>query len=323
MLVSVVVPTYNAEKFLENTLTSIVQQSYLDLEVLVVDDGSNDNTEGVVSSINDDRVRFIALEHQGAPGHCRNRGLLEAKGEVVVYFDSDDYMEPTMIEEMVNVYLKENVDLVICQPRYRDIVHDRIVSNEQEKFFAKDSYTWNDLFDINPFPCNKLYRRSFLLDSKVFYAERVFNQDLGYFLCLVFHKPSFKVCKSELMEYRIRPNSITTSTKTRKKHMDILEVFQQVFDEYEKYPCDEMKTSLEKMFIKTMLFKIGFFNPSTEVEEIKKIRNYLYEKCPTWYKHPGFKEHYSTSKQIYNQLLVRFQLYGVLGWYKTIKKKMK
>lgn len=323
MLVSVVVPTYNAEKFLENTLTSIVNQTYTELEILVVDDGSSDGTQAVVANYEDARLRFIGLTHQGAPGHCRNTGLLEAKGEVVIYFDSDDYMEPTMIEEMVKVYLNEKVDLVIAKPRYRNIVSDKIVSNEQEKFFAKENYTWNDLFEINPFPCNKLYRRSFLLESNVFYKEKVFNQDLGYFLCLIFHKPTFKVCKKELMEYRIRPNSITTSTKTRKKHMDILEVFQQVFEEYEKYPCIEMKPSLEKMFIKTMLFKIGFFNPSSEVEEIKKIRSYLYEKCPTWYKHPGFKEQYSFSKQLYNQLLVRFEFYGVLGWYKNLKRKIK
>ena len=103
--------------------------------------------------------------------------------------------------------------------------------------------------------------------------------------------------------------------------MDILEVFQQVFDEYEKYPCSEMKSSLEKMFIKTMLFKIGFFNPASEVDEIKKIRNYLNEKCPNWYKHTGFKSYYTKPKQIYNQLLVRFELYGVLGWYKELKRK--
>lgn len=322
MLVSVVVPTYNAESFLENTLQSIVKQTYSELEILVVDDGSIDGTKRVVDTMEDSRIRFIPLEHQGAPGHCRNQGLKEAKGELLIYFDSDDYMEPTCLEEMVQCYQSHPVDVVICQPRYYNVVTKKVQSNEQEAFFAKEEYTWNDLFEINPFPCNKLYRRSFLLETKVLYKERVFNQDLGYFLCLLFHKPTFTILKRELMEYRIRPNSITTSLKTRKKHMDILEVFDQVFEEYEKYPCVEMKPALEKMFIKTMLFKIGFFDPLTQKEEIKKIRSYLYAKCPTWYNHPGFKEYYSFPKQLYNQLLVRYEGYTLLGLYKKFKKKM-
>lgn len=323
MLVSVIIPTFNAQGFLANTLQSVLAQTYSNIEVLVVDDGSSDDTAKIVDSFHDDRVRFIALEHQGAPGHCRNHGLEEAKGELLIYFDSDDYMEPTMLEKMVACYQEKPVDIVICQPRYRNILSNEIVSNEQEKFFALDSYIWNDLFEINPFPCNKLYQRSFLIASKVRYEERVFNQDLGYFLSLLFHKPTFTILKEELMEYRIRPNSITTSSKTRKKHMDILVVFESVFKEYTQYPCPEMRQGLEKMFIKTMLFKIGFFDPASEQEEIKKIRSFLYEKCPTWYKHAGFKEQYTLSKRVYNQLLVRWQWYSLLGSYKKLKRKVR
>ena len=321
MLVSVVVPTYNAVKFLDNTLQSIINQTYSSLEILVIDDGSSDNTADLVKHIKDDRIRFIELEHQGAPGHCRNHGLQIAKGELLIYFDSDDYMEPTMIEKMVALYKQNQVDIVICMPRYFDIVNNKVVTNEHEAFMKKETYELNDLFEINPFPCNKLYRKEFLLESNVTYLEGVFNQDLGYFLSLLFHRPSFTICKEQLMEYRIRPNSITTSLKTRKKHRDILAVFNQVFMEYEKYPCLDLKQGLEKMFIKTMLFKIGFFDPLKDKEDIENIRKFLYKNCPLWYKHKGFKEYYSFKKQIYNILLVHFKLYNVIGLYKAIKRR--
>lgn len=320
MLVSVIIPTYNAASFVDNTLQSVLKQSYTNIEILVVDDGSNDNTQQVIESYNDPRIQFHPREHQGAPGHCRNYGYTIAQGETIIYLDSDDYMEPNMIEEMVKCYQESEVDLVICQPRYYDVVNHRIVSNEQEKFFAQDTYTLSDLFEINPFPCNKMYRKSFLEQSGVLYLERVFNQDLGYFLSLVFHKPRFTICKKELMEYRIRPNSITTSSRTRKKHMDILHVFDQVFAEYEKTKSYELHDALEKMFIRTMLFKISFFDLLSEKENVLKIRAYLYEHSPKWYAAKGFKEYYSTVKQVYNRLLVQYQLYTPIGIYKKIKR---
>ncbi len=321
MEISVVVPVYNGEKFLKETLESIQSQTFTDFEVLVVDDGSNDATASIVADFGvlDKRFKFIPLAHQGAPGHCRNEGLRRAKGKYLVYLDSDDSMYPTMLEDM-HALMDEETDLVIGNAEYVDVVNKCVVDNEMGSFFSKDSFDYNDLFSINPFPCNKMYKRDFLVESGVSYLEGVFNQDLGYFLCLVMHKPRFKVLKKKIMEYHIRPNSITTSKKTIKKHMDILQVFDQVFAEYAKSDAREMEYGLYEMFIKTMMYKISFFDLRKDQKEIKEIRSYLYEHCPNWYKREEYLNYYSKKKQLYNTLVVRYQLYSVIGLYKSLKR---
>lgn len=321
MLVSVVVPTYNAEKFLEETLRSIQSQTLTDFEVLVVDDGSSDDTKGVVEKFHkeDNRFSFFGLEHQGAPGHSRNEGLRLAKGDYVVFFDSDDSMEPTMLEDLV-AQMDESTDLVIGNARYFDVVRNCECASGNEEFFASDTHSYNDLFTINPFPCNKMYRRQFLLDSNVWYLERVFNQDLGYFLCLIMHRPKFKVLNKIIMEYHIRPNSITTNKKTIKRHIDILKVFDQVFEEFSKFGSKDMEYGLYQMFIKTMVFKISFFDIEQHLDEIKLVRNYLYEHAPNWYRTEEYTSYFSLKKKLYHVALIRMQLYGIIRKYKQLKR---
>ena len=321
MLVSVIVPVYNGESFVLETLRSIQNQTFKDFEVLVMDDGSTDRTKEIVDALHeeDNRFNFVALPHQGAPGHARNEGLRQAKGTYLVYFDSDDKMEATMLEDMLAL-MDDDTDLVIGNARYYDVVNKCECDNEMSHFFSKEEHTYNDLFTINPFPCNKMYRRAFLLNTGVWYLEKVFNQDLGYFLCNVMHRPRFKVQHKVIMEYHIRPNSITTSKKTLKRHKDILKVFDQVFEEYEKCDAKDMEYGLYEMFIKTMIFKVSFFDLLRDQEEIKEIRTYLYTHAPKWYKRKEYLNYYSFKKRIYNTLLIRMQLYGLIGNYKKLKK---
>lgn len=320
-MISIIVPVYNGENFVMETLNSIKAQTYTDFEVLVCDDGSSDNTRELVESLSkeDSRFNFVALEHQGAPGHARNAGLRLAKGEYVLYFDSDDKMEPNMLTTLL-ASMDENTDLVIGNVRYYNVVTKCVCDNEMQAFFNKETYTYNDLFTINPFPCNKLYRKSFLLDSNVWYLEKVFNQDLGYFLCLVMHRPRFKVVKDVVMEYRIRPNSITTSKKTMKKHLDILHVYEQVFAEYEKLDVKDMEYGLYEMFIKTMIFKVSFFDLTRDLKEVNMIRDYLYKRVPDWYKREEYLNYYSFKKRVYNTILLRFKCFKLIGKYKQLKR---
>ena len=276
MLISVIVPVYNGENFIKDTLLSIQNQTCTDFECLVVDDGSIDNTKQIVNDLHQDAARFsfIPLEHHGAPGHARNEGLRRAKGEYVVYFDSDDYMFPNFLEIMLSK-MEENTDLVIGNFRTFDVVNKKVLLSEMDSFIQKKQRTTNDLFTISPFPCNKMYRKKFLLDTNVWYLEGVFNQDLSYFLSLCMHHPSFQVVEEEVMEYHVRPNSITTSKKTAKKHIDILACFDQVFDEYEKEKAYDLEYGLYEMFIKTMIYKISFFDLEKDTKEINQIRDYL------------------------------------------------
>jgi glycosyltransferase involved in cell wall biosynthesis len=103
-LVSVIIPTYNRAHYIKECIISVLEQTYVNLEVLVIDDGSTDNTENIVNSIQDSRLRYIRQENKGR-SHARNLALSMAHGKYITFLDSDDLYLPEKIELQVN-YLK-------------------------------------------------------------------------------------------------------------------------------------------------------------------------------------------------------------------------
>ena len=93
MLISIVIPLYNKEKFIKNTINSVLRQSYKDFELVIVDDGSTDDSVNIVKSISDSRIRIISKQNEGV-SKTRNRGIIEAKGEYIFFLDADDYLVP-------------------------------------------------------------------------------------------------------------------------------------------------------------------------------------------------------------------------------------
>src|SRR6185503_3925511 len=105
-LVSIIIPAYNAGSYIEETLQSIFNQTYQSWEIIIINDGSTDNTLDVVKTFTDKRVDCITQKNGGVAS-ARNKGLYFAKGEYVVFFDADDLMTPAFLSERVNTLKKE------------------------------------------------------------------------------------------------------------------------------------------------------------------------------------------------------------------------
>lgn len=107
-LVSIIMPSYNTGRFIKETITSVLAQSYSNWELIIVDDCSTDNTDDVVSCfLNDARIRYIKNEHNSGAAVSRNRALREAKGKWIAFLDSDDLWEPEKIDKQI-AFMKEN-----------------------------------------------------------------------------------------------------------------------------------------------------------------------------------------------------------------------
>jgi glycosyltransferase involved in cell wall biosynthesis len=98
--VSIVIPTYNAMKYLPTTVESVLHQTFTDFEVLIINDGSSDGVEEWVSGLTDRRIRLISQANQGLPG-ARNTGITQAQGKYIAFLDADDLWEPTKLEKQV------------------------------------------------------------------------------------------------------------------------------------------------------------------------------------------------------------------------------
>ena len=142
--ISVIVPVYNVEKFIRKCLDSIINQTMEDLEIILVDDGSIDNS-GIICdeyAKNDNRIVVIHKENGGVSS-ARNVGLNKAKGKFIAFIDSDDYVNDDYLEKLYN----PNVDMVFCGIKHKKIERDIILNNEEEGIFNIKGNVINKLID--------------------------------------------------------------------------------------------------------------------------------------------------------------------------------
>lgn len=113
MMISIIVPVYNSEKYIDRCLDSILNQTYKDLEIVLVNDGSNDQSLKILENyaLRDTRIKVVNQENKGVAA-ARNTGLDNATGDYILYVDSDDWIENNMVERMVE--LSANADIVFC-----------------------------------------------------------------------------------------------------------------------------------------------------------------------------------------------------------------
>lgn len=152
-LVSIIVPVYNCEKFIEKCLKSIINQSYEHIEVLVVNDGSTDNGQKIINDIagSDSRVYCFCQKNKGA-AEARNYALRFAKGDYYLFVDGDDYIGTDYVKAMVDCAVVNHSELVICgytlvyQHKMLHVVPDLYVTNEKEEWAYRISSAWSRLY---------------------------------------------------------------------------------------------------------------------------------------------------------------------------------
>ncbi len=234
-MISVIVPVYNVFLFLEDCIDSICNQTYKDLEIILVDDGSTDNSGLVCDnySKNDSRIRVIHQKNEGLSA-ARNAGIEIAKGEFLVFVDSDDRIHPMMVEILYEAMKQNDAELAICSHRIiqetesnASLSHEirmetqkmEILSGREcvKRIYSKDSVdmtvAWNKLYKRNlfrqmRFPIGRVHEDEFLI-YKILYPLKK---------CVYIREP--------LYEYRVRENSIV-SEKSVFRYKDTIDAYEE------------------------------------------------------------------------------------------------
>ncbi len=226
--VSVVIPMYNAEKYLQNTLRDVTGQTLREIEILCVDDGSADRTVSIVESwsARDARVRLLRQQHLFA-GVARNRGLSEARGDYVVFWDADDCFERTALEKLYRKIEKTGADICVCMAsRLDDATNDRIETGvylKEEYLRGADVYSRDThpsyLFNITTnVPWNKMFRRSFVLEHGLQFEDRPRANDVYFCMLAVYYASKIAVVRERLVTYRINSSESLTGTLSETPH---------------------------------------------------------------------------------------------------------
>lgn len=214
--VSVVVPIYNAGKKLEKCIKSILNQTFTNFELILVNDGSTDNSINICKKyeLKDNRVRVIDKKNEGSIA-TRNRGVMEASGDYIMFVDADDYIATTAIEKLYIDAKDKNLDIIVCNT-YK-VLGDRAIIKQinNSHYFKNDKiYEGNDIKDKlaeaylhgHPFPASihsKLYKRELLLSSGK-YLDRIkfLGDDMYYNLEMFLKAKKVKVIREPLYYYR-------------------------------------------------------------------------------------------------------------------------
>jgi glycosyltransferase involved in cell wall biosynthesis len=227
--VSVIMAVYNAHDTIVRAVRSVLDQSHADLELLLVDDASTDGSldvvrEHVEAAGGDDRVRYLAHEHNRRAAAARNTGVEAARGDFVAFLDSDDELLPTYLETLVG-HLGEGVDIVVG-----NVVYVRPDGSRSERHpaavgdFAGPHAAALGLLDkITPFTCDKLIRRT-LFDG-VRYPEGLINEDFLTNPVLAARARLVRVVDAPVYAYYVRAESVTWSAIPPAAELDTAEAY--------------------------------------------------------------------------------------------------
>lgn len=274
--VSIIVPVYNAEKTLSRCINSLLNQTYSNIEIVAVNDGSKDNSLELLKMYKR-KIKIIDQKNSG-PGVARNNGFLSATGDYVSFVDSDDELELDAIENMVKC-LKKNTDVVISGFREYD-VNGKIIIN----MIPKDELWTQFKFNSTMF---KLYRRSFLIENNIKFVKAMVFEDLFFSLCAYSYTKNIEIFPNNQYIIYKNEDSITSNFHKRplKSANEILEEL------YNKMNTKKYESNLLQFFY----MKIIVLNLFTQLDGHKtKELNTMFYNDYNWLK--NFKIGYNKIK---------------------------
>ncbi|CDE24502.1 glycosyltransferase group 2 family protein [Clostridium sp. CAG:440] len=210
-LISIIVPIYNVEKYLNKCIESIVNQTYENIEIILIDDGSNDNS-GIICdeyAKKDNRIIVVHKENGGVSS-ARNKGLKIAKGEWISFVDADDWIEQTFCQTLLNKVTQEQADIALCgYNRITDNRIEKINANNQEVFLNSNEYLVKSLNPQTGFGfCHmKLIKKEVL--KSISFNERIeVGEDALFNIQLSTYIKKAVFLKQPLYNYRINNQSV-------------------------------------------------------------------------------------------------------------------
>lgn len=218
MKVSVILCVYNEEKFIGKAIDSILNQTLDDFELIIINDGSTDNTLDIIKSYDDERIKLINQANIGL-GASRNKAMEKASGEYVAFLDGDDWFSEDALEIAYSEAKSKDTDISMFQIKYYDDETGSISGNDwfdlnsfDESF---DNRVFNPseckdfLFDLSVNACQKLYNNSFLKESDVKFVEGIYFEDMPFFFEIFLKAQRISIIRKYLYYHRKHANSIT------------------------------------------------------------------------------------------------------------------
>lgn len=285
-LISVIVPVYNVEKYIEKSVNSIIKQKYKNIEILLIDDGSTDNSGIICDELEkiDSRIRTFHKENGGL-SDARNYGLSKCKGKFVCFVDSDDCIDCEMIEVLYNLINSEKADIAVCE--------FKIVYDGDGEIYSQDENTIIKVYDskealielVNlksgfaPNVCNKLFKKA-LFTSDCLFPKGKLYEDMIVTSRVIGKSSKVAYINKKLYYYYQRGTSITNVYNDKeldhiKMSMEMLNYiknsYPMIYSYYEVYHCVNYLSVINKMITSEVI----------NVRFCREAKKFIFDKYKT------------------------------------------
>ena len=293
--VSIIVPIYNVEKYLEKCLESIINQTLKPIEIICVDDGSTDTSPQILAKFaaRDNRIKVITQKNAGLPD-ARNAGLDIAKAEYIMFADSDDYLADNMMELLYNAIIKYKTDTAVCD--VENVSDDTLAAAKQ--ISEKQKYdTWFDRFrlsdgiydvDLNisrqlASVCwNKIYKTDIIRQYNMRFPEKLFQEDEFWLWEYMLQCKNFYFVNKKLYTYMHRQGSHIDIFYKSVGALDILEQCKNIYNYVKKYKdITPYKPLLAQYFIASASNRLQNTDTDRHPALLEKVRDYTFNCNPS------------------------------------------
>jgi len=324
-LVSVIIPVFNCEDYIRVCILSVINQTYSNLEIIVINDGSTDNSEYIINqlSLEEPRLKYFKKEN-GGPSSSKNYGIQKAKGDFITFVDSDDWIDSTMIQKLLEKLVDQGSDFSCCAYNFHIddktiksfIDHQIISTNPKENFMNLISNYSNPLSGIPYGGAAKLFKKSILIKNKIEFDEHVHLTEDVKFLILYFNFiDSSSFIEDSFYHVRIRKGSTTTIYRSKQFDLHIenyyllMKLLNKKSNNIEN-SISFVDINLIRLFIETLIF---LFKSSKFVKGKEKRFEYHYLNqsglIKALYKKYSFREMIKLIKGFENRLFLFISYY--------------
>lgn len=318
--VSIIIPVYNVMNVLDKTISNILKQTYKNIEIILVDNNSKDDSFKYIKEIEkkDNRVKAIKEEKQG-PSYARKAGFLNSTGDYIMFCDSDDYLKENAVYNFVNEIKESNADIVIGN--YIEINQNReVIKTKKGVFWDKNIENLKDkkeLIFVKPALWNKIFKKDLIKEK--FFIESKIGEDMVITLSAMMLSKKVKYIDKDIYEYAISDDGLSNSV-TAINLLDIIttvDELRNISKNNEVY--DEYKDEIDFVIFSHVIYKIlrtVMMESKVEKDKVyRELRNYLM-KNNEYKKNKYYKKkiHYRIAnfllmkKSIYNLRIIQYLL---------------
>ena len=314
--VSIIVPVYNSSNCLKKCLESLINQTLKDIEIIMVNDGSTDNSKDIILKYQKKDKRIILINKKnGGQASARNVGLKHAKGEYISFVDSDDYVDKNMCKDALNTMIKSDCDILVFDYFVTDYKNTNYYKVLKE--LSTGNINNKQFFFASACPWNKIYKKTFLLDNKFSFPEGMIYEDYAAIIPLIKYNPRIFYINKAYYYYYLSNESKIRKKEYNKKYEDIFKANEILLNILKD---TEYTEELEYMVAYHMLYEGSLnFYKYNKLENIDKISDFIKRNFKKWYKNKYVVKELNLKSKLLMKLFY-YKKYNIIMFFQRIKR---